>query len=308
MRLYYIAINQKQQGPFTIEELKKMNLPAQTLVWYKDLKNWIPISDFKELSEDTPPPLPKEHSAVEIMTNSPIQLELVKQQSTTKDFQDVSKRTIRSIKFAFARFCVLFFKSLCVYLILIFIAGTLTYFYTSPPKISTKNQLEYNKEAAKRNILVDSLLQKYGYSYQVYGYSYNSGDNYWDRENEIIRKALQERNWGSKLSCVRTHNSLPFYDREIIHQDLIDKYLIPEKVDKWEKRWYWYINNFGEMTYNYSIMNESLEEAHDKIFWHDDIFPLQAKYCILTIVVFWIIKLLIYFIKWVKLNAKSENG
>ena len=53
MTLYYIAINQKQQGPFTIEELKRMNLPTQTLVWYKGLKNWIPISNVKELSEDT---------------------------------------------------------------------------------------------------------------------------------------------------------------------------------------------------------------------------------------------------------------
>lgn len=303
MTLYYIAINQKQQGPFTIEELKRMNLPTQTLVWYKGLKNWIPISNVKELSEDTPPPLPTEHTAVEIMTNSPIQIELLKQKSQTKDFHNITKNICSRIKSAFVKGCILFFKSLCAYLILLLIAGVSTYLYTSPPKINKQNQLNYNKEAAKRDVLVDSLFQKYSRDSK---HSYN-----WIKENEIIEKALQDRNWGSELYTSLYDSRNIYYKREIIHRDLIDKYLNIEEVNKWWINWRRYIDYYSDhykLEYNYSSMNESLKRAHDKIFWHKEIFPFQAIFCIFIIIAFWIIKLLVHFIKWVKLNAKSENG
>lgn len=305
MTLYYIAINQKQQGPFTIEELKRMNLPTQTLVWYKGLKNWIPISNVKELSEDTPPPLPTEHTAVEIMTNSPIQIELLKQKSTSKDLQDISKRTIRSIKSAFAKFCILFFKSTCVYLILLLIAGASTYIYTSPPKIKKQNQLEYNKEAEKRKIFIDSLSQEYRRNNNKTSFSQAEKAFFYRAENRFIERALQEKQWGSELQ------GSSYYEQKIIHRDLIDKYLNIEEVNKWWINWRRYIDYYSDhykLEYNYSSMNESLKRAHDKIFWHKEIFPFQAIFCIFIIIAFWIIKLLVHFIKWVKLNAKSENG
>ena len=303
MTLYYIALNQKQQGPFTIEELKRMNLPTQTLVWYKGLKNWIPISNVKELSEDTPPPLPTEHTAVEIMTNSPIQIELLKQKSQTKDFHNIAKNICSRIKSAFVKGCILFFKSLCAYLILLLIAGVSTYLYTLPPKINKQNQLNYNKEAAKRDVFVDSLFQKYSRDSK---HSYN-----WIKENEIIEKALQDRNWGSELYTSLYDSRNIYYKREIIHRDLIDKYLNIEEVNKWWINWRRYIDYYSDhykLEYNYSSMNESLKRVHDKIFWHKEIFPFQAIFCIFIIIAFWIIKLLVHFIKWVKLNAKSENG
>lgn len=314
MTLYYIAINQKQQGPFTIEELKRMNLPTQTLVWYKGLKNWIPISNVKELSEDTPPPLPTEHTAVEIMTNSPIQIELLKQKSQTKDFHNIAQNICSRIKSAFVKGCILFFKSLCAYLILLLIAGVSTYLYTLPPKINKQNQLEYNKEVAERESFVNSLLDKYGRSYRI-------GNPNWKKENDIIKNTLQEKGWQSELFCIATNknnlwdNNWP-YDRKIVHIDLLEKYLNINKVEKWRSNWHRYINYdisnrrqyFWGDYYDFSNMNESLKRTQNGIFWNKEIFPFQAIFCIFIIVAFWIIKLLVHFIKWVKLNAKSENG
>ncbi len=62
MKEYHILINDIQKGPFSIDELKKIELNKSSLVWCKELDNWTElqnVSELKELLESTPPPIPK---------------------------------------------------------------------------------------------------------------------------------------------------------------------------------------------------------------------------------------------------------
>lgn len=58
---FYILVDEIQQGPFSIEELKKKNLNKNTLVWFDDLENWEEARNIKELEKvlmKNPPPIP----------------------------------------------------------------------------------------------------------------------------------------------------------------------------------------------------------------------------------------------------------
>lgn len=67
---YYILINHKKQGPFTIEELKEKAIDAHTMVWRAGMTQWKMAGDIAELadllkelppveSESETPPMPK---------------------------------------------------------------------------------------------------------------------------------------------------------------------------------------------------------------------------------------------------------
>jgi magnesium-transporting ATPase (P-type) len=61
MKKYYVLIEDKQSGPFTIENLKEMELKDNDLVWEENTSDWInasEISDLKDSIIKTPPPLP----------------------------------------------------------------------------------------------------------------------------------------------------------------------------------------------------------------------------------------------------------
>lgn len=48
--LYYIARNGEKFGPFSVEQLAKENISADTLVWYEGLSTWVAASTVPELS------------------------------------------------------------------------------------------------------------------------------------------------------------------------------------------------------------------------------------------------------------------
>lgn len=59
---YFISIQGKKQGPYTIEEMQKLNLFNTTLVWKEGMAEWQPaheIDELKEITHTPPPPLPK---------------------------------------------------------------------------------------------------------------------------------------------------------------------------------------------------------------------------------------------------------
>lgn len=59
---YFISIKGKKQGPYSIEELKELNLFNTTLAWKEGMEEWLPAKEINELKEITlvpPPPLPK---------------------------------------------------------------------------------------------------------------------------------------------------------------------------------------------------------------------------------------------------------
>lgn len=62
MREYHILINEIQKGPFSIEELKNIDLNKSTLVWFKELEDWTELQNVEELNtliKNSPPPIPK---------------------------------------------------------------------------------------------------------------------------------------------------------------------------------------------------------------------------------------------------------
>jgi hypothetical protein len=56
---FYYSRGRKKKGPYTEDELVKLKLKPETLIWTEGLNKWQPLSDFKDIIK-TPPPLPIE--------------------------------------------------------------------------------------------------------------------------------------------------------------------------------------------------------------------------------------------------------
>ncbi len=59
MEHYFIIKNEEQKGPFNLNEIIEMNLSEDTLIWKKELKDWIQLKDLPEYNKNAPPPIPK---------------------------------------------------------------------------------------------------------------------------------------------------------------------------------------------------------------------------------------------------------
>ena len=62
MNTFYIFINEEQQGPFTIEEIKLKNITKNTLVWSEGMEDWKEagiVEELKALFPVLPPPIKK---------------------------------------------------------------------------------------------------------------------------------------------------------------------------------------------------------------------------------------------------------
>lgn len=58
---FYYLDEKEQKGPFNIDQLKKVGLKADTLVWTDGFENWKPVKDIEELRvllRKAPPPIP----------------------------------------------------------------------------------------------------------------------------------------------------------------------------------------------------------------------------------------------------------
>lgn len=61
MKTYFIHADNKQDGPFTIEELATKNVNRDTMVWFTGAPHWMPANQVEELQKifaHIPPPLP----------------------------------------------------------------------------------------------------------------------------------------------------------------------------------------------------------------------------------------------------------
>ena len=48
---YFIYKDNKQQGPFTVEQLAGMGLRSETLVWREGMEQWTPAWQVEELKD-----------------------------------------------------------------------------------------------------------------------------------------------------------------------------------------------------------------------------------------------------------------
>ena len=61
--MYFISRNNKKEGPLSLEEVKKLTLTEDILVWKEGMSNWVNIKEIPELKDlviIAPPPLPSE--------------------------------------------------------------------------------------------------------------------------------------------------------------------------------------------------------------------------------------------------------
>jgi hypothetical protein len=71
MKEYYIHIDNKQEGPFGINELKELPITEETLVWFEGAENWLNaanVDELKVLFKSIPPPIPKPTTPLSIET------------------------------------------------------------------------------------------------------------------------------------------------------------------------------------------------------------------------------------------------
>lgn len=78
MKKYYIIIKNAQFGPYTLNELKEIEITRETLVWTSEIENWAKAETFKELHgfinnipPPTPPPIPKHIAKAETLKQKP---------------------------------------------------------------------------------------------------------------------------------------------------------------------------------------------------------------------------------------------
>ena len=92
MEKFHIVINNKQEGPFSIMEIEKMNISPNTLVWNENYSDWVEIKSikhFKNKFKKSPPPIPnieKDDKAIKVII--------------TKDKKTKNKRKINFEKLA----------------------------------------------------------------------------------------------------------------------------------------------------------------------------------------------------------------
>lgn len=78
MEEYFIAENEEQIGPFSIEELKGKSLTAHSLVWREGLEDWIEAKELEELKvlfRKQPPPIPRKKDEKIIQVEAKIKKE-----------------------------------------------------------------------------------------------------------------------------------------------------------------------------------------------------------------------------------------
>lgn len=78
---YFILINNQQQGPYTLDELRSRNITSATLVWTEGMADWTPAWQVAELqtlfrngstgsAATTPPPAPEARAVVSAASDS----------------------------------------------------------------------------------------------------------------------------------------------------------------------------------------------------------------------------------------------
>ena len=125
---YFIIVNDQQQGPFTIDELKLRGIAPDTLVWAEGMPQWTPASQVDELktifqneaggSTATPPPPPPDaarllpqqpQSAPDSQAETVRQVLEVQAEERRREAEKRKKRRRRNCRIAAAAAVVLLF-------------------------------------------------------------------------------------------------------------------------------------------------------------------------------------------------------
>ncbi len=71
---FFLIVNGDSQGPYSIDELKNLNIKSVDWIWHEGLDNWIQAGEIEELKsifhKITPPPFPKSEPNVDSSSSS----------------------------------------------------------------------------------------------------------------------------------------------------------------------------------------------------------------------------------------------
>lgn len=56
---YYIAVNNQHQGPYSVDELRAMNIAPDTYVWREGMPSWVKATDVEEIRQAMVSPIPE---------------------------------------------------------------------------------------------------------------------------------------------------------------------------------------------------------------------------------------------------------
>lgn len=82
MQKFYIVLNEEQQGPYSIDQIKQKDIKRDTLVWNENYENWFEIhnlEEFKNFFKKTPPPIPQK-----VTNEKPIKVVIAKEEKKEK--------------------------------------------------------------------------------------------------------------------------------------------------------------------------------------------------------------------------------
>jgi hypothetical protein len=152
MKKYFLVINDNKCGPYSISDLQSIDFDKNTLVWHNGLINWTKAENIKELStllEETPPPLPTkiEKSAQSIKLESPIDVNIKKMKSYSKDESEEKSRNV--VKGVLSETGILI-SILLVSILVAFSTYQLLLSVNKPDLVSKENQRLFNEEFSRR--------------------------------------------------------------------------------------------------------------------------------------------------------------
>lgn len=72
MKQYYLHVNNKQEGPFSFDELKQLSLHSEILIWCDGIENWKEAGQMETLKDFFSPKHAVEYSTGTLKSNNAI--------------------------------------------------------------------------------------------------------------------------------------------------------------------------------------------------------------------------------------------
>jgi hypothetical protein len=311
---YYIYRNKTKEGPFTLEELSKMELTKDTYVWRNGFDNWKVITEVEELEdlvESTPPPVPIE-DVLGVKVVEPIQIEIKKtkkEHDYSKGFAAIRKFIAKELAKAFKIIISLIGCYIAVLILLLI-------YMNSCPKIDPEGIIQYNsimeqrKQIMQRALVVCKSEYMSEKSYYIDPLTFRKRElskteeapDYSSRVNELLKK----NNEGFRIYSQRDLNN-PYARIEYLidDTDIANKYLNQERIYNWAEISYKIFRFVNFSTPSYC----PIFRGGDLDMFKQDYQSTFARCMILTfIIIFFIIevyRLLRGFISWVIRNSND---
>jgi len=152
MRKYFFVINDNKCGPYSVLDLQSIDFDKNTLVWHNGLIDWTKAENIKELStllEETPPLVPTktENSTQSIKLEAPIDVNITKMKSYSKDEREEKSRNV--VKKVLSETGILI-SMLLFSMLIAFSTYQILLSANKPDLVSEENQSLFNKEFSRR--------------------------------------------------------------------------------------------------------------------------------------------------------------